>query len=181
MQARSIGAAAAAVLFASSSTLLAMPGASAAAFHPDPSGHVIELGPSPTGVGNCTFPNDDASFLTVSGNVVVHDTSNKNGDWGGATFEGTAILREAPYSGFDSFGNPIDTGAPVDLYEGHLSYWSGGGNNAGGQTEGGFTADFHGTAMSGSGSIDIHVSVHSTTNDSATPTANALNVSVTCS
>jgi hypothetical protein len=157
------------------------PSASASAIHPDPSGHAVDLGPSPTGVGNCSFPNNDASFLTVSGNAVKHETSNKNGDWGGITFEGTAIFQEAPYSGFDSNGNPIDTGSPVQLYEGHLSYWNGGGNNAGGQSEGGFTADFHGTALFGSGTLDIHVNVHGTTNNSGTPTANVTNVSVACS
>jgi hypothetical protein len=159
-----------------------VPVASASAIHPpNPGGHVIGLGPSPTGVGNCTFANDDASFLTVSGNVVVHDTSNKNGDWGGLTFEGTAIFQEAPYNGFSSDGNPIDIGPPVHLYEGHLSYWSGGGNNAGGQSEGGFTADFHGTAIRGTGTLDLHVTVHGTTNNAGTPTNSVGNVNATCS
>lgn len=159
-----------------------VPSASAAAMHPPTvAGHTIELGPSPVGVGNCTFANNDSSFLTVSGNAVSHETTNKNGDWGGITFEGTAIFQEAPYDGIDSSGNPIDIGPPVQLYEGHLSYCNGGGNNAGGQSEGGFTVDFHGTALSGSGTLDIHANVHGTTNDSGKSTANVGNVSVACS
>ena len=176
--ARATSVAASAVIIGGLCAFAAAAGASAT--HPNPSGHVIDLGPSPTGVGNCTFANNDASFLVVSGNVVRHDTTNKNGDWGGITFTGDAIFQEAPYSGFDSNGNPIDTGAPVGLYEGHLTYWTGGGNNAGGQSEGGETVTFHGTALSGAGTLDIHVNGHGTTNNSGAPTANVLNVSVSC-
>ncbi len=155
-------------------------GAFAAAFHPNPAGHTIDVGPSPTGVpANCPFTNEDASLLVVDGHAVSHDTSNKNGDWGGLTLTGTAIFQEAPYSGFDTMGNPIDTGAPVPFYEGHLSYWEGGGNNAAAQTEGGFTLDFHGSGPAGS--FDLHVNTHQTTNNSGTPTASVANVSVTCS
>ena len=183
MKRSSICAIAVTVFTASGLALLAAPTAGASAVHPpNTSGHTIDIGPSPTGLPTtCQFPNNDASFLTVSGNAVSHMTSNKNGDWGGLTFEGTAIFQEAPYSGFDSNGNPIDTGPPVQLYEGHLTYWTGGGNNAGGQTEGGFTANFHGMALSGSGTLDIHVNAHGTTNNAGTPTANVINVSVTCS
>ena len=177
---RAAGAAAAALAIGSFAVFA--PNVFASAGHPPTtSGHVIDLGPSPVGVpSNCPFANNDASVVTVGGNAVSHDTSNKNGDWGGLTFEGTAIFQEAPYSGFDQFGNPIDTGPPVQLYEGHLSYWEGGGNNAGGQSEGGFTLDFHGTALSGTGKLDLHVNVHSATNDKGNPTANVANVSVTC-
>lgn len=155
----------------------------ASAVHPpDTAGHVIDLGPSPLGLpANCPFANGDASFVTVGGNAVSHETSNKNGDWGGLTFEGTAIFQEAPYSGFDDMGNPIDTGAPVQLYEGHLSYWNGGGNNSGGQTEGGATLDFHGTALAGTGTLDLHVNFHGTANNAGTPTANVQNVNIACS
>jgi hypothetical protein len=176
----------AAVALVMGSAVAFAPIASASAFHPDPSGHTIGVGPSPTGVGNCAFANDDASFLVVRGNVVLHDSTNKNGDWGGMTFEGDAIFQEAPYSGFDDNGNPIDTGAPVGLYEGRLTYWAGGGNNVTGQSEGGFTLTFHGTAVDGAGTIDIHVTahqtlVHGTVASSGTPTANVGNVKVSCS
>jgi hypothetical protein len=155
-------------------------GAFASASHPNPAGQVIELGPSPTGVpANCPFPNQDASFQVVGGNEVSHGSSNKNGDWGGNTFEGTATFQEAPFSTLDSNGNPIDSGPPVPYYTGHLTYWSGGGNNASGQAEGGFTLDFHGSGPDGS--LALHVDVHQTANDHSTPTANVQNVSITCS
>lgn len=179
---RSLGAATAALLFASGSTFLSMPGALAAAGHPNPVGHVIDIGPDPVGLpGNCPFPNNDASFLVTSGNAVGHETSNKNGDWGGFTFEGTVTFRETPYSGFDSNGNPIDTGAPVSLYTGHLTYWEGGGNNATGQNEGGGTVNFSGTSLSGSATLRIHANFHGTMSSSGNTVGNVLNVSVTCS
>jgi hypothetical protein len=175
-------AGAVATMLATGGLAVFTPIVSASAIHPPAPGNVIDLGPSPVALpSNCPFANEDASFWTVGGNAVEHDTSNKNGDWGGLTFEGTAIFQEAPYSGFDEYGSPIDTGPAVPLYEGHLSYWSGDGNNAGGQTEGGATADFHGTALSGTGSIDIHVDFQSTTNNAGNPTANHANVKVTCS
>jgi hypothetical protein len=176
-------AGAAATMLATGGLAVFTPIVSASAIHPpNTSGQVIDLGPSPAGLpSNCPFANDDASFVTVAGNAVAHDTTNANGDWGGLTFEGTVIFQEAPYSGFDDFGSPIDSGPAVPLYEGHLSYWNGGGNNAGGQTEGGATVGFHGTALSGPGTIDIHVNFQGTTNNAGTPTANVANVKVTCS
>ena len=155
--------------------------ASASAIHPNPTGHVIDIGPAPTALpANCPFPNNDASFLVVSGNVVKHDTTNKNGDWGGLTFEGDAIFQEAPYSGFDPVtGNPIDTGPAVQYYEGHLTYWEGGGNNATGQNEGGSTLNFHGTGPLGT--LDVHVNGHGTINDNGTPTSNVFNLNASCS
>jgi len=159
---------------------LSSSGALASAIHPNPVGHVIDVGPSPTGVpGNCPFANGDASFQLVSGNVVVHNSSNKNGDWGGVTFEGTAIFQDAPFSGFDSMGNPIDIGPPVALYEGRLTYSIGNGNNAGGQGEGGMQVDFRGSGPGGS--LVLHVNAHMTTNNGGTSTANVVNVNFTCS
>ena len=179
---RAVGAAAA-MLAVGGSAVFASAGSATAVHPPNTSGHVIDIGPSPVGLPqSCTFANNDASFLTVSGNVVSHDETNKNGDWGGVTFEGTAIFQETPYNGFDpNTGAPIDTGPPVQLYVGRLSYWSGGGNNDGGQTEGGFTADFHGTALEGTGTIDLHVTGHGTTNNAGNPTSNVANVKLSCS
>lgn len=146
---------------------VAAPSAFAAAQTSSAAGIPVDLGPSPVGLpSNCPFPNDDANFVFLSGNAVSHDTTNANGDWGGFTAEGTARFYE------DS----------TPLYQGHLTVWGGGGNNAKAQTEGGFTADFQGTAIDGSGaSLTIHVSTHQTTNASGIPTADALNVNVTCS
>jgi hypothetical protein len=182
MSKTSLRAVVAAAVLATGGSALFAPNVFASASHPNPAGQVIEIGPSPVGVGNCSFANNDASFMVVSGHAVSHETSNKNGDWGGLTFTGTAIFQEAPY--MDMGGMIMDTGAPVQMYEGHLSYWTGGGNNAGGQTEGGLTLDFHGTAISGSGatgSFDLHVNGHQTTNDAGNITANVTNVNVTCS
>jgi hypothetical protein len=169
-----LGAAAAGVLLLPAST------AFASASHPNPVGHTFDIGPAPTALpSNCSFANQDASFLLISGSAVSHDTSNKNGDWGGLTIQGTAIFQEAPFSGFDDNGNPIDTGAPVPLYQGHVSIWTGGGNNAGGQSEFGLTVDFHGS--SASGNLDLHVTAHQTANNSGNLTASVQNVKVTCS
>jgi len=182
MKIKPIAATAVALATAGTSMFLAIPGAFASAGHPPTVyGHIIDIGPSPDGIGNCTFANNDASFFTVTGNAVAHDTSNANGDWGGLTFTGTAIMREAPYSGFDTNGNPIDTGAPVPMYSGHLTYWNGGGNNSTGQTEGGATLDFHGTSLTGSGTLDIHVTFHGTTSASGQMVGNVQNVVVSCS
>jgi hypothetical protein len=123
-------------------------------------GMTFDLGPSPVGLpSSCNFPNADANFVYLNGNGVFHGTSNKNGDWGGQTAEGTAVFYE-------------DT---TQIAVGHLTIWGGGGNNAKGQTEGGLTLNFTSSVVS------IHVNAHQTTNASGTPTANALNVQVTCS
>jgi hypothetical protein len=124
----------------------------------------FDLGPSPTGLPSaCAFPNGDANFLFLSGNGVSHDSSNKNGDWGGQTAEGSAVFYENS----------------TQIAVGHLTIWGGGGNNARGQNEGGFTLNFSGSGPSGS--VSIHVNAHQTANASGTPTANALNVQVACS
>jgi hypothetical protein len=123
-------------------------------------GLTFDLGPSPTGLpASCSFANGDANFVFLSGNTVSHESSNKNGDWGGGTAEGTAVFYE-------------DT---TQVAVGHLTIWDGGGNNAHSQTEGGLTLNFS------SSSVSIHVNAHQTTNASGTPTANALNIKVACS
>jgi hypothetical protein len=60
-----------------------------------------------------------------------------------------------------------------------LTEWGGGGNNAAAQTEGGFTLTFNGSGPAGT--LTIHVTSHTTTNNSGTPTATVQNVNVTCS
>jgi hypothetical protein len=139
--------------------LLAAPAFGAAVTTKDITGAPFDLGPSPIGLPeNCPFPNGDANFVYLSGNSVVHDSSNKNGDWGGGTATGNANFYE------DS--TLIDTG--------HLTIWQGGGNNAKQQTEGGLTLTFTGS------SVTIHVNGHQTTNAAGTPTANVLNIQVSC-
>jgi hypothetical protein len=135
----------------------------------------ILQGPPPPGVtlpANCpAFLSSDAwNLVFTDGNSVSHGTINKNGDWGGGTATGTAQL-------VDSHG--------VAQYTGQATEWGGGGQNSnpGGdptqQSENGFTTHFHGTGPAGS--IDIHVNGHMTTNNAHVPTANQLNVNVTCS
>jgi len=121
-----------------------------------------------------TIPANCPSFLStdswsldfVSGNAVSHGTSNKNGDWGGGTAEGQAVLT---------------TSDGTARYAGHLTEWGGGGQNSPDgtkQTEGGFTLTFNGSGSAGS--LSIHTDGHSTTNNSGTPTANHQNVTLTC-
>jgi hypothetical protein len=143
--------------------LLPATGAFAAASHTSAAGMAIDLGPAPSLPANCPFPNADANFIFSNGNTVSHDTSNKNGDWGGFTAEGTATFYE-------------DT---TPWYTGHLSMWGGGGNNAKSQNENGSTMDFHGTGAAGS--LDIHANFHATFNAAGTMTANVQNIKITCS
>jgi hypothetical protein len=131
-------------------------------------GTPIDLGPNASGLpSNCPFPNDDANLVLIDGNSVSHGTMNANGDWGGGTTEGTATFYE----------NDGTTNTP--WYTGHLTTWDGGGNNAKSQNEGGDTLTFHGTGAAGT--LDIHANFHSTFNAAGTPTANVLNVKITCS
>jgi hypothetical protein len=91
--------------------------------------------------GNCPF--DANAFITITGNAVGHGTINKNGDWGGNTIEGTAVLTDP---GNDAFTGP---------FNGHATGWGGGGQNSnpGGpplnQGETGQTFTFNGTDGSG--------------------------------
>jgi hypothetical protein len=129
-------------------------------------GTPFDIGPAPNGLpSSCTFTNGDANFVFSSGSFVAHDTTNANGDWGGLTAQGTAEFLENS----------------TQLGQGHLTVWEGGGNNAKGQNEGGFTANFTGT-VSGE-TVQIHVNGHMTVPaNSATglPTVNDLNVTVSC-
>jgi hypothetical protein len=140
----------------------------AGAVHADPSTlGPIDIGPSPVGVpANCPFPNGDSSFAFTSGHAVLYGTSNKNGDWGGGTAEGPGVFME--------------NGTP--LYQGHLSYWTGGGNNIQGQNQGSFTLDFNGTGLSDpSQNVSIHLNAGSATPAHGTiPTSNRVNVNITC-
>jgi hypothetical protein len=119
-----------------------------------------------------TIPANCPAFLStdtwtlafVSGTAVFHDTTNKNGDWGGFTATGQATLTTSD--------NTVQ-------YAGHLTEWGGGGNNSGAQSEGGFTLTFNGSGIAGN--LTIHVASHTTTNNGGTPTANVQNTSVTCS
>jgi len=127
-------------------------------------GMTFDIGQSPIGLPqSCSFPNADANFLFLSGNAVFHGTTNNNGDWGGGTMEGTAVLYE-------------DTTA---IAQGHLSVWEGGGTNVQGQNEGGLTVDFHGDGPGGT--VQIHVSGHMTVNAQGQPTADVVNVNISCS
>lgn len=120
-------------------------------------------GPAPFLPADCPFSNDDLTLNFVDGNAVFYGTQNANGEWGGANASGTAVF--------------ADDGTP--LYQGHLNIWFGDGNNAGAQTETGFTMDYHGTGPGGS--LSIHVNQQNTTNNGGTPTANAMNLKITCS
>jgi hypothetical protein len=159
---RSAGAAGAAGLVATVMGLSAAP-AFGAAQTGSAAGFPFDLGPSPVGLpANCPFANGDANFVFLSGSFVQHDTTKPTGDWGGATAQGTAQFYE------DS----------TPLYQGHLTLWEGGGNNAQSQTENGFTLDFNGSGAAGT--LHIHIDAHGTTNNAGVQTANHQNVTISC-
>jgi hypothetical protein len=135
----------------------------------------IITGPPPPFVtvpANCPawFSTDSWAVNFTDGNSVMHFTQNKNGDWGGGTATGSAVL--------------VTSDGTVQ-YSGHATVWGGGGQNSnpGGnptqQSVNGFTVHFIGSGPTGS--IDIHAHSHSTTNNAGTPTANVIGASVTCS
>lgn len=160
---RSVGALGAAGLVAAAMGLSAAP-AFAAAQMGSAAGLPFDLGPSPVGLpASCPFSNGDANFVFLSGTFVQHDSQNNNGDWGGGTAEGIAQFFEGT----------------TPLYEGHLTIWEGGGNNAQSQTESGFTLDFIGGGPAGT--LRIHLNGQTTTNDHGTQTANIQNIGVSCS
>lgn len=142
---------------------------------PSCSANVLLTGPPPPFVSlpsNCPafLSTDDWTLAFIDGNSVSHGTLNKNGDWGGGTAEGTAELT--------SSDNTVQ-------YMGQATEWGGGGQNSDPgadptqQSENGFTLHFHGSGAAGT--IDIHLDIHSTTNNSGTPTSNVTHVTVTCS
>jgi hypothetical protein len=138
---------------------VASPALAGGAAHGSAQGMTFDLGSDPNGLpSSCQFANGDANFVFLSGSGVAHESSNKNGDWGGETVQGPAQFYEG--------STLIDTG--------HLTIWGGGGNNAKAQTEGGLTLNFVGSA------VTIHVNFHGTTNAAGTPTSNVVNVEVTC-
>ena len=101
----------------------------------------IITGPAPQGLlpANCpTFLSDQTdnwALNFVSGKAVAHGTTNKNGDWGGDTATGQAQL--------------VDSNGVVQ-YSGQATEWGGGGQNTPTgvqQSEGGFTAHFHGSDL----------------------------------
>lgn len=129
-----------------------------------PAGSAFDLGPSPVPLpAACPFANGDANFVFMSGSAVSYGTENANGDWGGETLTGPAVLFE-------------DTTA---IAAGHLTIWFGGGNNARGQSEGALTVNFAGSGSDGT--VELHVSGQMAVNALGRPTANPLNVHVTCS
>jgi hypothetical protein len=146
----------------------AAPSLATAQHAPAPATGGFDIGPPPVAVpSSCLFGSgDDISLTFLSGNAVFHDSSNKNGDWGGETAEGTAQL--------------LVNGTPT--YQGHLTIWGGGGNNTTLQTENGFTLNFSGTGLSDpSQTVALHANTQSTTNAAGTSTANVFNVQLACS
>ncbi len=140
--------------------------------HCDASDPACQFNPIIVGPPPVTVPANCPAFLSIdawtlhflTGNGIQHFTSNNNGGWGTGTAEGPAVL-------------VTSTGTPE--YTGRATVWFGGGNNAGGQTEGGFTLTFNGSGTAGT--ISIHADEHSTANNRGTPTSNVFNATITCS
>jgi hypothetical protein len=104
----------------------------------------------------------------VSGNAVSHQTSNKNGGWGGASAEGPAVLTA--------------TSDGAVQYSGHLQNRGNSGNNSltgNNQSVNDFTLDFNGSGTVGS--ISIHVNNHVTTDNSGAVTSLFETGSISCS
>jgi hypothetical protein len=148
-----------ALVGAFAAAFVAAAGAQATATTGSAAGMTFDLGPSPVGLpSTCQFANGDANFLFLGGSTVFHESSNKNGDWGGQTAQGPATFFE------DS----------TAIATGHLTIWGGGGNNSQGQSAGGLTLNFT------SSTVSIHVNFHQTVNAKGVPTANPANVKVVC-
>jgi hypothetical protein len=144
--------------------MLAVPAAHATATTGSAAGFSMDLGPASQAIPGCPVSvGQDLNLVWDDGNLVEHGSSNKNGDWGGSTAEGTVEFQ-------------VDG---TTLFTGHGTFWGGGGNNKAGQSEGGFTLDFHGTGADGS--LSLHVDGHMTTNNAGTPTANVMHVAASCS
>ena len=135
----------------------------------------ILTGPAPpfvTFVGSCPdfLTSDTWALNFTDGNSVSHGTQNKNGDGGGGTANGPAVMT---------------TSDGTIQYAGQATEWGGGGQNSnpGGdptnQSETGFTFHFIGSGIAGT--IDIHAHSHQTTNNAGTLTSNVTSATVTCS
>ena len=134
----------------------------------------VVTGPAPpfvTFVGACPdfLTTDDWALNFTGGNAHFHFTQNKNGDWGGGTANGDAVLTSSD--------------GTVE-YTGQSTVWFGGGQNSnpGGdptqQSMNGFTFHFHGSGPAGT--IDIQAHGHQTTNNAGTPTSNVNDGTATC-
>jgi hypothetical protein len=114
--------------------------------------------------GSCPF-DATGQFLMTGGNALLHSTSNNNGDWGGGTAEGPAIL---------SWSSSATT------YTGRLTTWGGSGGNGTGQFETGETFTFNGTSNAPlPQSLTVQIHWHAT--GSASRNIGAISSSFTCS
>jgi hypothetical protein len=131
-------------------------------------------GPAPpfvTVIGSCPdfLFTDDWALSFTDGNGVFHLTQNKNGDWGGGTANGPAVLTTSD--------NTVQ-------YTGRATQWFGGGQNSNpagpptNQSASGFTFHFNGSGPAGT--ISIHANSHQTTNNAGMLTSNVLSATVTC-
>lgn len=123
---------------------------------------------APDSAPSCPFADEVAylQFVPNEGNGVEYGTSNKNGGWGGDNGEGP--------------GEIVGPDGTTVLYTGHLHEWGGGGNNAQGQNENGFTASFNGTDGSG-GTVTAQGQMHTTTNAQGNTVVDNMTVTITCS
>jgi hypothetical protein len=127
---------------------------------------VNQLG-NPTGpttnVSDCPAPIlNDFTGINATGNGVMSETVNKNGDWSTSTFTGAATVDFYPAADamFDSNGNLIMLmGTPDMTVTGHLTEWFGGSDNKQNVVFHG-TVDFHGTVVGTGAPIKFHNAVH---------------------
>lgn len=116
-----------------------------------------------TNASNCPAPVlNDFAEINATGNGVMHDNVNANGDWMTSTFTGTATVDFYPAADavFDSNGNVIAlVGTPDMSVTGHLTQWFGGSDNKQNVVFTG-TVNFQGTVVGSGAPISFHSVVH---------------------
>ena len=100
----------------------------------------------------CWFPSNDA-FMAVSGNMILHETTNKTGDWFTSTFTGDAAVYPIVFASpgvpqLDANDNDVVDTSGTPAATGHMTIWDGGAdNNKNGVNHA--TLHFNGTDSSG--------------------------------
>jgi hypothetical protein len=122
---------------------------------------------------NCWFPSNDA-FMSVSGNMILHETTNKTGDWFTTTFTGDAAVYPIVFASpgvpqLDENGDDVLDTSGTPAATGHLTIWDGGAdNNKNGVNHA--TLHFNGTDSSGN-PVSMFGHFQFATNAAGTPTA----------
>jgi hypothetical protein len=121
----------------------------------------------------CWFPSNDA-FMSVSGNMILHETTNKTGDWFTTTFTGVAAVYPIVFASpgvpqLDENGDDVLDTSGTPAATGHMTIWDGGAdNNKNGVHHA--TLHFNGTDSSGN-PVSMFGHFQFATNAAGTPTS----------